>query len=104
VSVLDVQPRDGGRGALLAVRAQPGARRAGVLGTWNGHLKIGLHSPPEGGRANQELVDLVARLVGLRSSQVSLVRGPRSRTKVLALDAPPRLVLERLLALLPAAE
>jgi uncharacterized protein (TIGR00251 family) len=97
---LQLQPADGGRSALLEVRAQPGARRAGVLGTWNGHLKVGLRSPAEGGRANDELVRLLAELLGLRRAAVRLARGPRSRTKVVALGASPQYVLERLLPLL----
>jgi uncharacterized protein YggU (UPF0235/DUF167 family) len=97
---LRLRPAPDGRGCLLLVRAQPGARRCGVQGTWNGHLKVGLRSPPEGGRANDELLDLLARLLGLRRTGLCLQRGTRSRNKVVALDAPAPRVLERLLPLL----
>ena len=100
---LQVEPTDDGRGCLLRVRAQPGARRYGVQGTWNGHLKVGLRSPPEEGRANEELLTLLAELLGLRRAAVGLRRGARSRNKVVALDAPRSRVLERLLPLLSAA-
>jgi uncharacterized protein (TIGR00251 family) len=89
-----------GHGTLLLVRAQPGARRRGVLGAWNGHLKLGLQSPPEDGRANEELIELVAELAGLARSQVELVRGARSRNKELRLAAPADVVRARLLPLL----
>jgi hypothetical protein len=100
---LDIQPHDGGRHALLGVRAQPGARRGGVLGTWNGHLKVGLRSPPQDGRANAELLALLAELLGLRRHEVRLLRGARSRNKLIELAAPPALVRARLLPLLPPA-
>jgi uncharacterized protein (TIGR00251 family) len=78
---LHLEPAQGGRATQLTVRAQPGARRRGVLGLWNGQLKIGLESPPEGGRANGELIGILAELLGLKRAEVQLVRGARSRSK-----------------------
>ena len=40
-------------GCVLPVRAQPGARKAGVLGEQNGALKVAVTAPPEDGRANR---------------------------------------------------
>ena len=97
---LDLEPLAGGRATRLRVRAQPGARRCGLAGTWNRHLRVALRSPPEGGRANAELLELLARLLQLKRAQVRLLRGQRGRLKELALDAPPALVRERLLPLL----
>jgi uncharacterized protein (TIGR00251 family) len=91
-----LEPCDDGGATLLSVRAQPGARRRGVLGTWNGHLKLGVRAPPEDGRANAELCALVAELVGLRPSAVSLLRGAASRQKVLRVELPPAEVARRL--------
>ena len=97
---LRLEPAQGGRATQLFVRAQPGARRGGVLGLWNGHLKIGLRSPPEDGRANEELIAVLAELIGLARSDVQLVRGARSRNKELCLAARPDDVRARLLPLL----
>ena len=91
-----VEALDGGRAASLAVRAQPGARRSGVLGAWNGALKLGVGAPPEDGRANDGLVRLVAELFDLRPSAVSLVAGERSRNKTFRLEASPDRVRRRL--------
>ena len=44
-------------GCVLPVRAQPGARKSGVLGEQNGALKVAVTAPPEDGRANQALVE-----------------------------------------------
>ena len=68
-------------GCLLAVRAQPGARKAGVVGEQAGALKVAVTAPPEDGRANQALVELLRDWLGLKRSQVELAGGATSRNK-----------------------
>ena len=41
---------DHAEGCILLVRAQPGARRAGVQGEQAGALKVAVTAPPEDGR------------------------------------------------------
>ena len=76
-----LDPAPDGRGTLLGVRAQPGAKRTGVGGTWNGMLKVGIAAPPEDGRANEELVRALATILGVRASSLRILSGIRSRTK-----------------------
>ena len=87
---------DGGRAALLPVRVQPGARRRGPAGVWNGHLKLAVTVPPEKGRANAAVVALAAELFGLRASAVELVRGHSARQKTVRLARAPETVQRRL--------
>jgi uncharacterized protein (TIGR00251 family) len=68
-------------GCVLRVRAQPGARRAGLLGEQNGALKAAVTAPPEDGRANQALLDLLRDALGLKRSQIELIAGQASRDK-----------------------
>ncbi|MBK7643998.1 MAG: DUF167 domain-containing protein [Planctomycetes bacterium] len=70
-----------GRACRLRVRAQPGARREGLAGTWNGMLKLAVSAPPEDGRANDSLARLLCELLDLRRNQVALVAGERARNK-----------------------
>jgi uncharacterized protein len=63
------------------VRAQPGARKAGVLGEHGGALKVAVTAPPEGGRANQALAEVLRAALGLKRSQVELLSGQTSRDK-----------------------
>lgn len=70
---------------LLAVRVQPGASRTGAVGPAGPageELKVRLASPPVDGRANDELVRWLAKELGVPRSAVTLVRGQRSRSKV----------------------
>src|SRR5262245_17561188 len=68
-------------GLLLPVRAQPGARRTGVAGEQAGALKVMVTAPPEEGRANKALAELLRDVLGLRRAQVELFSGARSRDK-----------------------
>ncbi len=72
---------DHAEGLVLPVRAQPGARRNGVQGEQAGLLKIAVTAPPEDGRANQALVEVLRELLDLKRSQVELLSGERSREK-----------------------
>ena len=89
-------------GVLLGVRLQPGARRSGPAGSWNGRLKLAVAAPPEGGRANRAACALLAELFRLRPSAVELVRGHSSRTKVFRLALAPARARARLAELLAA--
>jgi uncharacterized protein (TIGR00251 family) len=68
-------------GWVLPVRAQPGARRIGVMGEHAGALKLAVTAPPEDGRANQALTEKLRELLGLKRSQVALIGGATSRNK-----------------------
>ena len=68
-------------GCLLSVRAQPGARKAGVVGEQAGALKVAVTAPPEDGRANQALTELLRDWLGLKRSQVELAGGATNRNK-----------------------
>ena len=69
-------------GATLAVRAQPGASKNAVLGEQAGALKIAVTAPPEDGRANEALVEMLRDWLGVKRSQVSLLSGDKNRNKV----------------------
>lgn len=68
-------------GCLLAVRAQPGARKNAVVGEHGGALKVAVTAPPEDGRANEALVELLRDWLGLKRSQVELASGQTNRNK-----------------------
>lgn len=77
--MIDISPH--AEGCVLPVRAQPGARKAGAKGEQNGALKLAVTAPPEDGRANEALVELIRELLQLKRSQVELIAGHTSREK-----------------------
>jgi uncharacterized protein YggU (UPF0235/DUF167 family) len=89
----------GGAATELDVRAQPGAKRSGFAGFWNGMPKIAVAAPPEKGRANAEIVQAIAQLFGLKSSGVEPIRAGKSRVKSFRLACAPGHVNAKLDAL-----
>ena len=70
--------------ARIVVRVQPGARRNALVDRLaSGEWKLAVNAPPEGGRANEAVVELVAELLGVKPRQVELKRGASSRSKTL---------------------
>lgn len=96
----DFQLSEAGGGRRLAVRAQPGARRSGVVGVWNGHIKIAVRSPAQDGRANEELLAVLAQVLDLPRRALELERGERAQLKLIRIDAPRELIEARLRAAL----
>ena len=77
---LDVRERSGG--VRFAVRVQPRASRSAIAGVQDGALRVRLAAPPVDGAANEELVRLLARWLGVARRDVSIVGGAASRSKV----------------------
>jgi hypothetical protein len=67
-------------GATLRVHVVPGASRTEIKGRHDKAIKIRISAPPEGGKANRVLLDLVEDVTGGRASILS---GASSRTKVI---------------------
>ena len=70
-------------GVSLAVWVTPGAPRSEVTGVADGRLRLRLAAPAQGGKANVELVRLVAKTLGVPRRQVDLATGATGRRKVL---------------------
>jgi uncharacterized protein (TIGR00251 family) len=66
----------------LRVRVQPRASREAILGWREDVLRVAVTAPPVEGEANQAVRGLLARALGIAPSAVSVVRGERSRDKV----------------------
>lgn len=68
---------------ILRVRAVPGASRPGIAGPIGDRLKVRIAQPPEGGRANEAIIALLADALGLPERSISLAAGHASRDKSL---------------------
>ena len=66
---------------VLRLHVQPGAGRSAVTGRYGDAVKVKVAAPPERGRANEAVIELVASLLGAKPTQVGLVSGESSRTK-----------------------
>lgn len=66
---------------VLRLHVLPGAGRTAVVGRHGDALKVRVAAPPEGGRANEACLRLVASLFGVGVDAVDLTSGPSSRSK-----------------------
>ncbi len=72
--------------ARLRLRVSPGASRSEVVGRYREGWKVRVAAPAERGRANEALLRLLAEALGVPKSSLRIVRGQRSREKLVAVD------------------
>jgi uncharacterized protein (TIGR00251 family) len=70
----------------LSVRLTPRAARDEVLGFEGDVLRARVKAPPVEGRANDALLRLLAKVLGVRRSALAIVRGQTSRGKVVQVE------------------
>jgi uncharacterized protein (TIGR00251 family) len=70
----------------LELKTIPNAPRDEIAGWLGGALKVKVHAPALDGRANDALLAFLAAEFGLPRRAVTLVRGEKSRHKVVRLD------------------
>ncbi len=68
-------------GGAVAIRVQPRSSSDEVTGERQGAILIRLKAPPVDGEANAALLKFIARRLGVRQRDVTLVRGQSSRCK-----------------------
>ena len=84
--------------AHIMVRLQPRASRDELRGVHDGVLRARVTDPPVDGRANRALCRLIAERAGIAPSMVAVLRGERSREKLVAVQGMDAAELMRALA------
>ena len=74
-----------GADTRLKLRVVPGAGRSEIVGRYGDAWKVRVGAAPERGRANAELLELLADRLGVRSGDLSIVSGRGARDKVVEL-------------------
>lgn len=72
--------------ARIEVRLRPRGHADELLGFEGGVLQARVTTPPVDGKANRALCRLIAKRLGVAPSRVSLLRGERSRQKLVAIE------------------
>ena len=70
-----------GPSTRLRLRVSPGASRSEVVGRHGEGWKVRVAAPPESGKANDALVELLASTLGVSRSGIEILSGHRSRDK-----------------------
>ena len=96
LDALFIEPRDDG--AIIKVWAVPGASRERVIGLHGDALKVAVAAPPEKGRANKRITQVLAEALQVSASSILLVSGASSRDKKMLIRGFAVEKLKRLLA------
>ena len=76
---LSIDERD--ESVFFGVHAVPGSKGESIAGLHGEALKVKVRSRAEKGRANRDIVSLLATVLGVRRSEVEIVSGHTSRAK-----------------------
>jgi uncharacterized protein (TIGR00251 family) len=79
----------------LRLRVSPGSRRTELAGRHGDAWKVRVAAPPEGGRANDAVLELLAERLGLPRRALSIVSGHRARDKVVEMTGLDRDAIDR---------
>lgn len=79
-------PRTPPPSCTLEIKAVPNAPRSAVAGWLGEALKVKVHAPALEGRANEELCEFLADTLDLPRRAVTLLRGDKSRQKVVRIE------------------
>jgi hypothetical protein len=84
--------------AIIGVKVVPRAARDEIVGWLDGALKVRVRAPPQDGRANRALEQLLADALGLKNSAVTVASGHGSAHKRVAIEGLDREEIARRLA------
>lgn len=71
---------------IFNIKVKPNSKQQAIILEEDGSLTVRLQSPPVDGKANKELIQVLAERFGVRKSQISIRSGERSRTKRVEVD------------------
>jgi hypothetical protein len=80
--------KSGTKRRIITVRVHPSSRKAKIEALGALDLKVHVVSPAEKGEANKEVIAALAAHFGLPASRVRIIRGEKSRIKLIALEFP----------------
>jgi len=71
---------------LISVKVTPRSSRQEIIED-NGVFKVRLYSAPDKGRANEELIELLAERFKVAKSQVTIIQGLTSKNKLVKIQS-----------------
>ncbi|MBM2829874.1 MAG: protein Mettu [Gammaproteobacteria bacterium] len=73
---------------LIQLHLCPRAKHDAINGLLNNRLRIRLKSPPVDGKANKQLLELLANEFGTSKTAIEIVSGKQGRNKRVAIHSP----------------
>ncbi len=71
---------------LIRVRVTPNSRQASVTKVGEASYEVRVDERASGGAANKRLLEILSEHLGIPKSKIVIVKGAKSRDKILAVD------------------
>ena len=82
--MIEITEKDGA--LFFRVKEVPRASKTALAGEFDGAVKVRIASPPVDGAANDELVRFLAKTLGIPKSNVAIVGGASSKSKLIRVE------------------
>ncbi len=90
-------------GAEISIHVQPGASRTEIAGLHGDAMKVRIQARAVEGAANEALLNFIAGALGVARREVKILRGEKSRRKVIEVRLPEEDVVQILSRLMMTA-
>ncbi len=71
---------------IIKIKVEPRSSRAGIVGSYGESLKVKITSPPVEGKANRELIEILAKELKIAKRDIEIISGKSSRNKIIKLQ------------------
>jgi uncharacterized protein (TIGR00251 family) len=75
-----------GHECTIQIRVEPRSSRPGIAGAYGEGIKVRLASPPVEGKANRELIAILAKELKIKKSDIEILSGKTSKDKVVKIS------------------
>lgn len=69
----------------LQLKVNPNSYRTRVTKMADGTIKVNLTAPPKDGKANKQLIEVLADNIGIDKSRIKIIRGKTSQNKTVVI-------------------
>jgi len=73
-------------GVIFTAKIVPGSSKTAISGILDGMLKVKVSAPPEKGKANQCLIDFLAKQFDVKKKNISIINGETNPVKVIQVE------------------
>jgi len=70
---------------IIKIKVEPRSSKSGIVGPYGDALKVKLTSPPVEGKANKELIEVLAKGYGIPKKNIEIISGQSSKNKTVKL-------------------
>lgn len=81
---------------IIFAKIVPGSSKTSIEGLLDGMLKVKVAAPPEKGKANKELTSFLAKKLGIKKRDISVISGHTNPIKQLEIKAVDKTILENI--------